>query len=295
MTIRVVTAPARSTPPVCASAFTNNVAYNASTQKALNELEFKLSRGNYKNGQILGAWIPSARLYLALNNLDRLDIATGAIGVAVGNDMRGDKPLYSGNEVDIPGATHAINLTYSKLAGVDIPFPYATRRTSWELNVCTVGHDNRDNLMQEIMYNINKSSGINLWRAGAGTSRAAFTALRPAPPGQAGADHNGQYRNMSMIIPRGTRIRLKTFRHIGIKKDLQCLGDRAANYSNPQVLADCKDFNWGEYRGRFPYQLIQPRGDNFSGKITPSGQSERGFMYEDAIKNIQLSTARTSV
>ena len=122
----------------------------------------------------------------------------------------------------------------------------------------------------------------------------------------------------NFIIPRGTRIRLKTFTHVGLTTDTQCLGpinpiEQA--YTHPKTLklagaADIplafnldgtsiaafnnggdatRDFNWEEQRGRFPYQVIQPTFDGFSDINTPSRQGKTGFMYEDAIKNIQLS------
>ena len=91
------------------------------------------------------------------------------------------------------------------------------------------------------------------------------------------------------IIPKGTRIRLKTFRHIGIKATPQLIGAPnaagIAAYAPPQALADGLDFDWGEKRGRFPYQRIVARGDNYIESHVHSG---RGFQYEDAIKNIQL-------
>ena len=93
------------------------------------------------------------------------------------------------------------------------------------------------------------------------------------------------------VIPRGTRIRLKTFRHIGIKAGPQLIGAPApagaASYVAPQALADGRDFDWGERRGRFPYQRIVARGDNYVDQS--SKQGGRGFQYEDAVKNIQLS------
>jgi len=269
-----------------------NGGFRAQQKRSVQELEYKLSVRNYKNGQILGAWVPSARLYTALDNMDRTTQATGLVDIAAkAKGERGDRPLYNGDEENL---VNVINETYSILVGAAIPFGFAERRALWELATTTTDHANRDSLQQEIMYNINRASGINLWQAGAGVDIAAFTALRSTTGnglggGAGGVNQTGQYNKFSMIIPRGTRIRLKTFHHIGISKDLQCLGARAVDYAAPDALADCVDFNWEEHRGRFPYQLIQPRGDNYSGKVTPSGQGDRGFVYEDAIKNIQLS------
>ena len=82
------------------------------------------------------------------------------------------------------------------------------------------------------------------------------------------AAHNqgqlGEGQQLQWVIPRGTRIRLKTFRHIGIKATPQLIGEPnaagVAAYAPPQVLADGRDFDWGEKRGRFPYQRIVARG-----------------------------------
>ena len=90
------------------------------------------------------------------------------------------------------------------------------------------------------------------------------------------------YSSLRKIIPRGTRIRLKTFRHIGIKATPQLIGAPnaagVASYAPPQALADGVDF---ERRGRFPCQKIVARGDNYAQQS--SNQGARGFQYEDAV------------
>ena len=276
----------------------NNAAYLLNKQRAIEELEFQLCKQNFKTGQILGAWIPSAELFDLLEKLDRCDPANPA-QVVPQLDMnaeqtktnRGDQALYSENEDDIQ-AVHAIRTEYT-----DILFPSTQRKACWDEDAVTTSHANRQLCLQEIIFQIGKSSKVNLYINQGQAEQptiAYFLALRQLQDqqGVGTVAHPAAYWHTRFVIPRGTRIRLKTFRHVGIKHDCQLLGARDANaqvYANPQALADGIDFNWGEERGRFPYQLIQPRADNYSGKVRPSGLGGRGFQYEDSIKNVQLS------
>ena len=261
--------------------------YRDSHKRAIEELEFRLSKKNYKNGQILAAWLPSQRLFQAL---ERMDIATAADGTqpnAVPNwddlrSIRGFRPLYSGNE-DYMHAAGAIK------DGAGTDYTFAQRQAMWNNNAVTGSHANRTALQRELMINICRATHFNLWNTGTADNHTIqqFEALRR---GGGGGGNPGTYYQCDLFIPRGTRIRLKCFKHVGIHDNMQTLGARANPYTPPADLTTGQDFDYSEHRGRFPYQIIPSRPDNFSGKYgTPSNQGRSGFVYEDAIKNIQLS------
>ena len=260
-----------------------------SLRRGIEELEFKLSKKNLKNGQILAAWVPSARLYTAL---ERMDIATDHIGTQPAGvpdwyeqrATRGHRPLYPGSIVD---------RVTPEVTGDGTAFDVAERITLWNANAVTTSHNIRAALQREIMINMNRATKFDLWRTGpaGNTTIGQFEALRRPGGPHAIIQAIGTYYMTELMIPRGTRIRLKTFKHVGIRHGTHCFGARANPYTQPLNVADaCLDFDWSEDRGRFPYQVIPPRADNFSGvRGTPSKQGFSGFVYEDAIKNIQLS------
>ena len=280
-----------------------NQGYLNSNRRAIEELEFRLGKQNYKSGQVLGAWVPSAALFETLERLERCDPANPANAVAQ-QDMnleqtksrRGDLALYSENEDDMLG-DHAIYSEYEPRTA----FTQVQRKACWDHATITQDLATRQACLMEILYMIGKFSKVNLFisqNAGQndGTETPTVANFLGAYLRQAAGpnivNEAAAYYNTRFIIPRGTRIRLKTFRHVGIKHDCQLLGAPVAvaqDYANPQTLATGIDFNWGEERGRFPYQLIQPRADNYTEGSRPSGLGGRGFQYEDSIKNIQLS------
>ena len=173
------------------------------------------------------------------------------------------------------------------------------RKRAFEIQAVSVGAAMRRQVLQEIGYEVEKVTGVNPFGAGGNGHLDTFRTIA-----QSG---DGDVEHLSYLIPHGTRIRLKQYTHVGISADCQCLGAQVvgggAGYRNPvqlkaaaligsggfQAAADlCVDFNWEEQRGRFPYQVIQPRFDGYKGLNTPSNQGGRGFIYEDAVKDIQL-------
>ena len=161
----------------------------------------------------------------------------------------------------------------------------------------------RKQVLQALGFEVEKITGVNPFGAVGNGHLDTWE--------QVGAHANGEIEHIDFLIPHGTRIRLKTFQHLGITADTQTLGVQdlvdPQRYENPKTLRavaltldihgvasdgfngagdSSHDFNWEEQRGRFPYQVIQPTFDGYSDE---SGQGKTGFMYEDAIKNIQLS------
>ena len=265
--------------------------YHESGERVVNELEYILSRRNLKKGQVLGAWLPSETMYTALTALDRMNLANQAVGGAVAYGEaallnQGDRPIYSHDESHLP-AGHAIRTTYT-----NVEYNQATRAAAWNSNNATAGHTTRTQLLQEIGYMLNKFTPENICLFANGNAAVVATTMLQFLALRNGGGNNGVANQLRWVIPRGTRIRLKTFRHIGIKAGPQLLAlpdydGGGADYVPPQALANGVDFDWGERRGRFPYQRICPRGDNYPDQ--PSKQGGRGFQYEDAVKNIQLS------
>ncbi len=271
-------------------------AYETADQRKIQELEYVLSRKNYKNGQVLGAWLPSKVMYLALSNYDRVDLANQAIAAAPAYGEasllnQGDRPLYNPQERDAEDHYAAAGVRPIATTYTGAPFTHDIRRDAWQHNNVTAvdgntGPEMRALIMKELIFNMSRfiDEELNLITINGNGTWASFL-LRQNTGAALG------YDTLRWIIPRGTRIRLKTFRHIGISATPQLIGTSedtgAQNYNPPQVLANGVDFDWSERRGRFPYQRIVARGDNYVEQS--SKQGSRGFQYEDAVKNIQLS------
>ena len=252
----------------------------------INEIAWILNRQNLKSGQTIAAWIPTAVIH---NLFVHMDNAAQDGQTVVGGLLQkhGNCPLYALGDTDVLRRTYSGENTLTR----------ALRTTIFNTDAISVGAGNRRHIWQILGYEVEKVTGVNPFGATGNGHLDTFTVI--------GGLANGHYGHSDYIIPRGTRIRLKQYTHVGISADTQCLGPPNANpqaYKNPTQLkalligsagfqnaADlCVDFNWEEQRGRFPYQVIQPRFDGYKGLNTPSKQGGRGFIYEDAVKNIQL-------
>ena len=275
------------------------------SQFKVNEIAYNLSQKNLKKDQVLAAWIPSNSLRTLLHRLDNMNDAGTAVSYTQlnGGPMpQGQRPLYAQTDDDGITATYNTAKAYSQ----------QLRHDAFELNAIGGTAANRKNFFQALIIEIEKVSGVNCFGAVGNGQMNTFETI--------GGHVNGEVEHLNFIIPLGTRIRLKTFTHVGLKTDTQCLGPInpiAQAYTHPKTLRidaghgaptslafnldgtsvndfngggeATRDFNWEEQRGRFPYQVIQPMFDGYSDVNTPSRQGKTGFMYEDAIKNIQLS------
>ena len=247
----------------------------------VQRLAYELSKKNYEKDQIISAWIPHPTTEGHLKALDNMNVGGTAVneqGFNGGNAPRGHRPLYANLDTDVLTATYNAD-----------PYARALRTSTFETEVIMGNAAARQAFFGALVINIEKASGVN-----------CFAYLSITNFGTGPGTGVGSYDHTDFFIPWGTRLRLKEFAHVGITHSVQCLGAALADpqkYVAPKRLLApdnntdnvCFDFDWEEQRGRFPYQVIQPRFDGFQGINTASGQGKTGFIYEDAIKNIQLS------
>ena len=130
-------------------------------------------------------------------------------------------PLYASGDTDLLRSTYT-----------DRVYGRQLRHDAFEQANISTSAAVRKQVFQALGFEVEKISGVNPFGAIGNGHLNTWE--------QVGGRANGEYEHIDFLIPHGTRIRLKTFQHLGITADTQTLGQQnlvdPQRYENPKTL-----------------------------------------------------------